>query len=112
MARITELGQLYTAISSFVREKEGRPNMGTIEQSLCHHLLSQLTDYYRMVAVLESHMATGSTVEGNDNLNYRGGALTLRRLDMWVDDWRLRMRMMSVCVEGAKGTTFLYFLKR
>lgn len=31
--------------------------------------------------------------------------LTLRRLDVWIDDWRLRMRMMSVCVENCKGKT-------
>lgn len=30
--------------------------------------------------------------------------LTLKRLDVWVNEWRLRMRMMSVCVEAAKGT--------
>lgn len=29
--------------------------------------------------------------------------LSLRRLDVWVNEWRLRMRMMSVCVEGARG---------
>ncbi|PIL37022.1 hypothetical protein GSI_00714 [Ganoderma sinense ZZ0214-1] len=28
--------------------------------------------------------------------------LTLKRLDVWIEDWRLRMRMMSVCVEGAR----------
>ena len=27
--------------------------------------------------------------------------LTLKRLDVWITEWRLRMRMMSVCVEGA-----------
>ena len=29
--------------------------------------------------------------------------LTLKRLDVWINEWRLRMRMMSVCVEGARG---------
>jgi hypothetical protein len=28
--------------------------------------------------------------------------LTLRRLEVWVDEWRLRMRMMSACVEGCQ----------
>lgn len=32
--------------------------------------------------------------------------LTLKRLDVWIEDWRLRMRMMSVCVEGAKGAPY------
>ena len=28
--------------------------------------------------------------------------LTLRRLEVWIDEWRLRMRMMSACVEGCQ----------
>jgi hypothetical protein len=70
-----------------------------IEQSLCHHLQSQLTEYYRLIAVLESQMSLPletPKAEGDTGL-------TLRRLDVWVNEWRLRMRMMSVCVEGARG---------
>jgi len=65
-----------------------------IEQSLCHHLESQLTEYYRLVAVLESQMATTTSAEG----------LTLRRLEVWVDEWRLKMRMMATCVDGCADT--------
>jgi gamma-tubulin complex component 3 len=102
-----------------------------IEQSLCHHLQAQLTEYYRLIAVLESQMAmsapaSGTTssqgqgqgqVDGNGVTTGQPGAqsdgmslqaqesgLTLRRLDVWINEWRLRLRMMSVCVEGAKGT--------
>ncbi len=31
-----------------------------------------------------------------------GTGLTLKRLDVWVDEWRLRLRMMSVCIEGCR----------
>lgn len=84
-----------------------------IEQSLCHHLQAQLTEYYRLIAVLESQMAgtpaAGAVLDGVVSV---GGlatvaeeehGLTLRRLDVWINEWRLRMRMMSVCVEGARG---------
>ena len=86
-----------------------------IEQSLCHHLHSQLTEYYRLIAVLESQMAMSSKVlTPNDkasrtkvadepNPRAEESGLTLKRLDVWVNDWRLRMRMMSVCVEAARG---------
>jgi gamma-tubulin complex component 3 len=84
-----------------------------IEQSLCHHLHAQLTEYYRLIAVLESQMSVsnhnldGSSHEniladGEDGREEETG-LTLRRLDVWINEWRLRMRMMSVCVEGARG---------
>ena len=82
-----------------------------IEQSLCHHLQTQLTEYYRLIAVLESQMSTASQADDGGRVNgadeQRGReeetGLTLKRLDVWIEDWRLRMRMMSVCVEGAKG---------
>ncbi|KAF8591500.1 gamma-tubulin complex DGRIP91/SPC98 component [Ramaria rubella] len=109
--RIAELGHLYSRVSSFVQVKEGQLTVGTIEQSLCHHLQTQLTEYYRLVAVLESHMAVGDNTGSLDGLNSSANGhnireqetgLTLRRLEVWIDEWRLRMRMMSICVEGAK----------
>lgn len=79
-----------------------------IEQSLCHHLQSQLTEYYRLIAVLESQMShadDASSDSGVDSIDIRSRetGLTLKRLDVWIQEWRLRMRMMSVCVEGARG---------
>jgi gamma-tubulin complex component 3 len=88
-----------------------------IEQSLCHHLQSQLTEYYRLIAVLESQFNIASNVQDQETLSSSAtmsvepdprteeSGLTLKRLDVWVNEWRLRMRMMSVCVEAAKGTT-------
>ena len=111
--RIAELGHLYSRISFFVQAREGQPTVGTIEQSLCHHLQTQLTEYYRLVAVLESHMTVGEQSDRSDGSNNIAGdlhtreqetGLTLCRLEVWIDEWRLRMRMMRVCVEGAKGT--------
>ena len=98
-----------------MREREGRVGVGMIEQSLCHHLQTQLTEYYRLIAVLESQMAA---VPHSDDPGRANGVederpreeetgLTLKRLDVWIEDWRLRMRMMSVCVEGARGINLL-----
>lgn len=109
--RLAEVGYLYMRVDSFVREREGKPGIGMIEQSLCHHLQTQLTEYYRLIAVLESQMssgassedsADGTTSQGTDPQTEESG-LTLKRLDVWIQEWRLRMRMMSVCVEGARG---------
>ncbi|RDX55466.1 gamma-tubulin complex DGRIP91/SPC98 component [Lentinus brumalis] len=106
--RLAEVGHLYQRVDSFVREREGKVGVGMIEQSLCHHLQTQLTEYYRLIAVLESQMSIVSQtkVEVNGADEERGReeetGLTLKRLDVWIEDWRLRMRMMSVCVEGAR----------
>ena len=79
-----------------------------IEQSLCHHLQAQLTEYYRLVAILESQISSSSlqNPDPDHDIADKESALTLRRLDVWLNDWRLRMRMMSVCVEGARGASF------
>jgi gamma-tubulin complex component 3 len=74
-----------------------------IEQSLCHYLQSQLTDYYRLVAILETQLSSRQDQETDPSIEDRETGLSLRRLDVWVNEWRLRMRMMSVCVEGARG---------
>lgn len=103
------MGYLYLRVDAFVREREGKAGIGMIEQSLCHHLQSQLTEYYRLIAVLESQMSSSVLDDGrqdpqqqNDPREQETG-LTLKRLDVWIQEWRLRMRMMSVCVEGARG---------
>lgn len=94
-----------------MRERESASNVGMIEQSLCHHLQSQLTEYYRLIAVLESQISSEQLSkfidsEGSKEQSEETG-LTLRRLDVWINDWRLRLRMMSVCVEGARGELHL-----
>ncbi|KAJ7047325.1 gamma-tubulin complex DGRIP91/SPC98 component [Mycena alexandri] len=101
--RLSEVGYLYTRVETFVREREGASGVGMIEQSLCHHLQTQLTEYYRLIAILESQMSASSNrgPEGQ-SLKEEETGLTLRRLDVWINEWRLRMRMMSVCVEGAR----------
>lgn len=93
-------------VDTFVREREGRMGVGMIEQSLCHHLQAQLTDYYRLIAVLESQLTSSSSTQGTNHELDEESGLTLKRLDVWIEEWKLRMRMMSVCVEGAKGKIF------
>ncbi|KDQ64482.1 hypothetical protein JAAARDRAFT_28112 [Jaapia argillacea MUCL 33604] len=106
--RLSEVGHLYTRVEALVRDREGRPGVGMIEQSLCHYLQTQLTQYYRLIAILESQMASSLSPVSDDpssnleNATVEESGLTLRRLDVWISDWRLRMRMMSACVEGAR----------
>ncbi|KAG1754022.1 gamma-tubulin complex, component 3 [Suillus paluster] len=97
--RLSEVGHLYARIAAFVSTQD-RPTIGMIEQSLCHHLQTLLTEYYRLIAVLESQMGISTPGSQSDPVGEETG-LTLKRLDVWVTEWRLRMRMMSVCVEGA-----------
>lgn len=65
-------------------------------QSLCHFLHHELSEYHRLLAVLESQLSQ----EAND------GALTLLRLGLWTEDMKLKLRMMTRIVDDAKGTRF------
>ncbi|KAH9482698.1 Gamma-tubulin complex component 3 [Psilocybe cubensis] len=103
--RLAELGYLYSRVERFIQERERTSGVGMIEQSLCHYMQAQLTEYYRLIAVLETQLSSfhkegQKAQETAENLET---GLSLRRLDVWVNEWRLRMRMMSVCVEGARG---------
>ncbi|KAF9247030.1 gamma-tubulin complex, component 3 [Melanogaster broomeanus] len=102
--RLAEVGHLYSRVDTFVKDREGRPGVGMIEQSLCHHLQAQLTEYYRLIAILESQMSTAlaHNLDGDSDARDERTGLTLKRLNVWINEWRLRMRMMSVCVEGAR----------
>ncbi|TDL29201.1 gamma-tubulin complex DGRIP91/SPC98 component [Rickenella mellea] len=106
--RLAELGHLYTRVATFVQEREGKSGVGMIEQSLCFYLQSQLTEYFRLIAILESQMVATSNSEGADdagqNPRDEETGLTLKRLEVWIDEWRLRLRMMSVCVEGCRDS--------
>lgn len=104
MHRLAEVGYLYMRVNAFVQEREGKVGVGMIEQSLCHHLQTQLTEYYRLIAVLESQMGSATREDDAEDAGVcEETGLTLKRLDVWIEDWKLRMRMMSVCVEGARG---------
>ncbi|XP_006460300.1 hypothetical protein AGABI2DRAFT_203257 [Agaricus bisporus var. bisporus H97] len=100
--RLAELGQLYGRVDFFIRQRESAAEVGMIEQSLCHHLQAQLTEYYRLIAILETQMTQNDDSQPSTEGTKNNSGLSLRRLDVWINEWRMRMRMMSVCVEGAK----------
>ncbi|KAG8721853.1 Microtubule-nucleating Tub4p (gamma-tubulin) complex component [Ceratobasidium sp. 394] len=105
--RLSELGYLFTRVSEFVQSRTGKPTTGLIEQSLCHHLQQQLTEYYRLLAVLE---AQSQAPIADSDIETEDSGLTLRRLLVWTEEWRLRLRMMSICVENcldAHGGTLI-----
>ena len=74
-----------------------------IEQSLCHYLQAQLTEYYRLIAILETQMLQNNDPTTSVGQSRNNAGLSLRRLDVWINEWRMRMKMMSICVEGARS---------
>ena len=62
----------------------------TIFQSFCSALSQELTEYYRLIAVLEAQQSQGES------------SLTLRRLAVWTHDPLERMKMLGILVDGCK----------
>lgn len=59
-------------------------------QSFCSALSQELTEYYRLIAVLEAQQSQGES------------SLTLRRLAVWTHDPFERMKMLGILVDGCK----------
>jgi len=52
---------------------------------------------------MSGHSADDTLQPASEGSGDGDSGLTLRRLEVWIEDWRLRMRMMSTCVEGCKS---------
>lgn len=65
-----------------------------------------MAEYHRLLAVLESQMSlfAPTTDPPDEDLKPAEGAgLTLMRLGLWTEEMRLRMRLMAMVVDDAKG---------
>ena len=72
-------------------------------QSFCSALTQELTEYYRLIAVLEAqqqHAAVAAEHGGGS-----GGTLTLRRLVVWTHDPLERLKILATLVDGCKRET-------
>lgn len=112
---LAELGWLYRKIDGAInldREASDRKvrTVGMVEQSLHAALKSEMTEYYRLVAILEGQLDEGAGAEDPASGGVEGmeGGLTLMRLLVWTEDMRLRMRMMGTLV-GEVGGAFPSF---
>jgi gamma-tubulin complex component 3 len=65
-------------------------------QSLCHFLHHELSEYHRLLAVLESQLESSEEAGSSTSL-------TLLRLGLWTEDMKLKLRMMSMIVDDAQG---------
>ncbi|KAJ0981208.1 hypothetical protein J5N97_009463 [Dioscorea zingiberensis] len=102
--RLCELGWLFKKVRGFVSESMGQlatAEVGTVGQAFCSALQDELSDYYKLLAVLESQalnpIPAAGSVSGNSR-NY----LSLRRLAVWLAEPIVRMRLMAVLVDGCK----------
>ncbi|EAL21609.1 hypothetical protein CNBC6460 [Cryptococcus deneoformans B-3501A] len=100
LMQLSEMGMLYRRVTNFVNSRQaGDSKGGMIEQSLCHFLHHELSEYHRLLAVLESQMNTASSSGEQPD-----SGLTLLRLRLWTEDMKLKLKQMSTIVDEAKNT--------
>ncbi|KAF9360428.1 Gamma-tubulin complex component 3 [Mortierella sp. AD094] len=92
VTRLTELGLLYRKVNAYVQETLKLGTAGLVGQSFCSALQHELVDYFRLIAVLEAHIAKDTDTDASKGL-------TLKRLLVWTQDSIQRLRLMSVLVE-------------
>ncbi|KAI9013604.1 Spc98 family-domain-containing protein [Hyaloraphidium curvatum] len=93
--RLYELGRSYQDVVDFlagdVREA------GVMRQAFCSTLNRELTEYYRLIAVLEAQMPFP-----DPSVPDQAGDLTLKRLLVWTQEPLERMKMMSTLTKACK----------
>ena len=69
-------------------------------QAVASALRGELTEYYRLIAVLETAANNRLPLQGDENC---APYLTLRRLFVWTEEPLLRMRWMAVLIDVTSG---------
>ncbi|EQC39439.1 hypothetical protein SDRG_03641 [Saprolegnia diclina VS20] len=96
--KLTEVGWLYSRLASFIERHSDVEANGVICQSFCHALKTELSDFYRLVALLSAQvdMDTDATTTSAPHL-------TLKRLYVWTQDPLDRLRVMACLVDSVDG---------
>ncbi|XP_072983837.1 gamma-tubulin complex component 3 [Typha latifolia] len=103
--KLCELGWLFRKVRGYITESMGlfpAEEVGTVGQAFCSALQDELSDYYRLLAVLESHSLNPIPTPGSDS-GVPGNYLSLRRLAVWLTEPMVRMRLMAVLVDGCRA---------
>ncbi|KAF7818936.1 gamma-tubulin complex component 3 [Senna tora] len=101
--KLCELGWLFRKVSGYILQSMDRfpaEDIGTVGQAFCAALQDELTDYYKLLAVLiaQSLNPIPLTSEAASTGNY----LSLRRLAVWLAEPMVKMRLMADLVHRCK----------
>ncbi|XP_016505980.2 gamma-tubulin complex component 3-like [Nicotiana tabacum] len=102
--RLCELGWLFRKVKGYISESMDQfpaQDVGTVGQAFCAALQDELSEYYKLLAVLEGQamnpipLGSGGACSGN--------YMSLRRLSVWFAEPIVKMRLMAVLVDNCKS---------
>lgn len=101
--KLCELGWLFRKVKGYVSESMDRfpaEDIGTVGQAFCAALQDELSEYYKLLAVLEAQ--SGNPIPLVSETASSGNYLSLRRLSVWFAEPMVKMRLMAVLVDSCK----------
>ncbi|KAI3471419.1 hypothetical protein Pfo_030783 [Paulownia fortunei] len=101
--KLCELGWLFRKVKGYITESMDRfpaEDVGTVGQAFCAALQDELSEYYKLLAVLEAQAMNPIPLVA-ENVN-SGNYLSLRRLSVWFCEPIVKMRLMAVLVDSCK----------
>ncbi|KAH9120211.1 hypothetical protein LEN26_011226 [Aphanomyces euteiches] len=99
--KLTEVGWLYNRVQAYL-SRTMAANRGVVLQSFCHALKAELSDFYRLIAILSAQVdmdADKFPLPESEGLP----ELTLKRLVVWTQDPLDRLRVMAALVDSVDG---------
>ncbi|PIM97651.1 Gamma-tubulin complex, DGRIP91/SPC98 component [Handroanthus impetiginosus] len=101
--KLCELGWLFRKVKGYITESMDRfpaEDVGTVGQAFCAALQDELSDYYKLLAVLEAQAMNPIPLVSENASS--GNYLSLRRLSVWFSEPMVKMRLMAVLVDSCK----------
>ncbi|XP_060201299.1 gamma-tubulin complex component 3 [Lycium barbarum] len=103
LSKLCELGWLFRKVKGYISESMNQfpaQDVGTVGQAFCAALQDELSEYYKLLAVLEGQ-AMNPIPLGSDSCS--GNYMSLRRLSVWFAEPLVKMRLMAVLVDNCKS---------
>lgn len=94
--KLAEIGWLYMKVRTFVKDSMNSPSL--VAQSLCAAIQKELTEYYKLIAILEAQIEKQIKSPAITDQS-----LTLKRLVVWTLDCNKKLRLMSVLADVCQG---------
>ncbi|XP_010257504.1 PREDICTED: gamma-tubulin complex component 3 [Nelumbo nucifera] len=101
--KLCELGWLFRKVKGYItqsRERFPAEDVGTVGQAFCAALQDELSEYYKLLAVLEAQCT--NPIPMFSETEKTGNYLSLRRLSVWFAEPLVKMRLMAVLVDSCR----------
>ncbi|KAL2464741.1 Gamma-tubulin complex component 3 [Forsythia ovata] len=101
--KLCELGWLFKKVKGYIMEGMDRfpsEDVGTVGQAFCAALQDELSEYYKLLAVLEAQAMNPIPLVSENASS--GNYLSLRRLSVWFAEPMVKMRLMAVLADSCK----------